>query len=334
MTGKRRVCVIGTGGTISRIGRGRTDYTNYNYKTGNYKIADLLTRIPEAQDLADVRSEQFANSSSSDLGPIECLVLARRIEQIFKEDATTEGVVVTHGTATLEETAYFLNLTVRSRKAIVVTGAMRPPTAISADGDLNLLDSVRTAASPDAQGKGVLVVMNNEINAARDVAKTDAHRVHTMQSRTLGILGVADSDGQVVFYREPVKAHTAHSEFDVTALSIVPRVEIVPAYAGADGFIIEALADAGVPGIIAAGLGSGSGPAAYMRALREAVKRGVKVMVASQAGSGRIVRKEQFVDSGFLVADNLGPKKARILLMLALCKTRDDSDIQRMALMY
>jgi L-asparaginase len=176
--------------------------------------------------------------------------------------------------------------------------------------------------------------MNNQINAARDVYKTDAYRVHTMQSPALGILGLADSDGKVVFYRQVLKTHTADSEFDVSGLSKLPRVEVVLSYAGADGLGIEAFVNAGVQGIIAAGLGSGSGPVAYMRALTEAVNRGVKVIIASQASSGRIVNKEQFADSGFIVADNLGPKKARILLMLALSRTADASEIQRMALTY
>ena len=334
MAVKPRVYVIGTGGTISRIGHGRTDYTNYNYKTGNYSIEDLLARIPEAKEIAEVRSEQFANSSSSDLGPDQCLGLSRRINRIFEEDEAAAGVVLTHGTATLEETSYFLNLTVRSHKPVAVTGAMRPPTAISADGDLNLLDAVRTAASPHARDKGVLVVMNNEINAARDVTKSDSHRVHTMQSRNLGILGLADSDGEVVFYRQPTHAHTAKSEFDPAAITSLPRVDIVPSYSGADGFVIDALVNAAVPGIIAAGLGSGSGPVPYMRALERAVKQGVTVMVASQSGSGRIVQKRQFADCGILAADNLGPKKARILLMLALAHTKDASEIQRMASTY
>ena len=331
---KPRVYVIGTGGSISRIGRVRTDYIDYTYKTGNYTIDELLARVPEVHQLAEVRAEQFSNASSTDLGPADWLVLARRINQIFRDDSAAVGVAITHGTATLEETAYFLNLTVKSRKAVVVTGAMRPPTAISTDADLNILDCVRTAASPDAHGKGVLAMMNNEIHAAREVAKTDGLRVQTMRSRPFGILGYSDADGQVVFYRQPVKTHTADSEFDVATLLKLPRVEIIPAYAGADGLLIDFLVKEKVPGVVAAGLGSGSGPSAYMLALDEAVKRGVKVMLATQAGSGRVVRKQRFLDGGYIVADNLTPKKARVLLMLALSMTNDTAEIQRMAFTY
>ena len=331
---KPRVYVIGTGGSISRKGRVRTDYVNYNYNTGNYTIDELLARIPEVHELADVRTEQFMTAGPSDLGPAECLGLARRVNEIFREDTAAAGVAITHGTSTLEETAYFLDLTVRSPKAVVITGAMRPPDAISSDGDLNLLDCVRIAASPHAHGKGVLAMMNNEIHAARDVSKTDALRVHTLRSRALGILGYADSDGQVVFYRQPVRAHTVDSPFDVANLSQLPRVEIVPAYGGATGLFVEAAVAAGAKGIVAAGLGGGSGPDAYMRALDGAAQRGVKVMVATQAGDGRVVLKQRFADSGHIVADNLAPRKARILLMLALSVTSDTAEIQRMALTY
>ena len=330
---KPRVYFIGTGGSISRIGHNRTDYIDYTYKTGNYTIDELLARIPEVHELAEVRTEQFSNASSNDLGPAEWLVLARRVNQIFREDPDAAGVAITHGTATLEETAYFLNLTVKSRKPVVVTGAMRPPTAISTDADLNLLDCVRTAASANAHSKGVLAMMNNEIHAARDVIKTDGLRVQTMQSGPFGVLGYADSDGQVVFYREPVRKHTVETEFDVSTLQSLPRVDIVPAYAGGDGMLIDLLVKEGVPGIVAAGSGSGSGSSSFMRSLDEAVKRGVKVVLASQAG-GRIVRKKRFVEGGYVVSDNLTPKKARILLMLALTITKNTDDIQRMVLTY
>jgi L-asparaginase len=223
---------------------------------------------------------------------------------------------------------------VKHRKPVVITGAMRPPSAISTDADLNILDCVRVAASPAAAGKGVLAVMNNEIHAARDVAKTDSLRTHTMQSRALGQLGYADSDGEVLFYRSPVRAHTADTEFDVSGIQALPSIDIVMAYAGADGRLIRALVDSGAPGIVAAGLGSGGGPESWMKALDDAVKAGVAVMAATQVGTGRIVRKQRYLDGGYIVADNLTPKKARILLMLALGRTRDAAEIQRMALMY
>ena len=331
---KPRVYLIGTGGSIARIGRSRTDYVDYGYRTSYYTIEELLARLPEASEFADVRAEQFIKSSSPDLGPAEWLELARRVNRIFEDDAHATGVAITHGTATLEETAYFLNLTVKSSRAVALTGAPRPPTAMSNDADLNLLDCLRTAASPASQGKGVLVVMNNEIHAARDVTKTDALRVNTMRSRSLGTLGYSDSDGQVVFYRQPVRVHTAASEFDVASVKELPRVDIVSAYAGADGLLVDALVHAGVPGIVAAGLGAGLAPRAYMQALDAAVKRGIKVLFATQTGSGRVVPKQSLLDYGFIVADNLTPRKARILLMLALGRTSDSTEIQRMALTY
>lgn len=331
---KRRVYVIGTGGSISRIGRTRTDYINYTYKTGNYTIEELLARVPEVNELAEVRAEQFSNSGSPDLGPADWINLAGRVNAILKDDAHAAGVALTHGTATLEETAYFLNLTVKHRKPVVITGAMRPPTAISNDADLNILDCVRVAAHPAAEGKGVLVVMNNEIHAARDVSKTDALRVNTMQSRALGQLGYADSDGEVIFYRSPTRAHTTNAEFDVNGIRDLPAIDIVMAYAGADGRLIRALVDNGAPGIVAAGLGSGNGPGPWMKALDDAVKAGVAVMVATHAGTGRVVQKQRYLDGGYIVADNLAPKKARVLLMLALQRTRDAAEIQRMALTY
>lgn len=334
--GNQRRCVhlLASGGSIARIGKTRTDYVNYGYKTGIYKIEELLERVPEVHELADLRVEQFANSGSAELRPGEWLDLARHLNRVAREDSEVDGIAITHGTATLEETAYFLNLTVKTRKPIVITGSTRPPTAISTDADLNLLDCVRVAASPAAHGKGVLVVMNNEIHAARDVVKTDALRVHTMKSRDLGVLGYADADGSVVFYRQPTPLHTTEAEFDVSNMKNLPLVDLVYAYAGADGRLIRALVDGGAKGIVAALLGSGHAPTAFMNALEDAVKAGVKVVVTTQAANGRLLLKQRFIDCGFIAADNLTSKKARILLMLALAHTADANEIQRMASTY
>src|SRR4030095_3688281 len=201
------VHVIATGGSISCIGESRTDLVDYGYADRHYSIAEMLSRVPEAADLARVESEQFSNVSSGDLPPALSPQLARRSDAIFRDDPEVAGVAVTHGTATLEETAYFLNLTVKSTKPVVVTGAMRPMTAISTDADLNLLDCIRVAASPAAAGRGVLVVLNNQIQAAREVTKSSTSRLDTFKSGDLGFLGYADSDGEVVFYRAPTKTH-------------------------------------------------------------------------------------------------------------------------------
>ena len=331
---KPRVYVIGTGGSISCIGKFRTDFINYTYQAGHLTIDEMLARVPEVNDFAEVRAEQFLNVDSNDVGPANWPALARRINRIFEDDPDATGVAIPHGTATLDETAYFLNLTVKSRKPVAITGSMRPPTGLSTDADVNLLDCIRVAADPAAGGKGVLAVMNSEIQAARDVVKANATRVHTMTSRGLGSLGFADSDHQVVFYRAPTRAHTADTEFDISGIEALPRVDIAMAYAGADGAVIESLVDRGVKGIVSAGLGSGGAPNAFMSALDDAARKGVAVVIATQAGEGRVTLKQRFIDGGYAVADNLGPRKARILLMLALTKTRDTKEIQRMMLTY
>ena len=331
---KPRVYVIGTGGSISFLGDYRTDYINYSYGGKNLTIQQMLERVPEINDFAETLPEQLINVGSTDVSPVHWLQLAQRINQIFRDDPQAAGVAVAHGTATLEETAYFLNLTVKSAKPVVVTGAMRPPTGMGTDADVNLMDCVRVAASPQAACRGVLTVLNNEIQAARDVTKTNSYRLETFRSNELGVLGYADSDEEVVFYRTPVKAHTEAAEFDVDGLAELPRVDIAYAYAGADGVAIKALADAGAPGLVAAGLGSGGSSPEFMLGLREVKARGVQVVIASQTGNGRVMRTRRFTEEGYIVADNLSPKKARILLMLALTATQDPEEIQRMFLTY
>jgi L-asparaginase len=331
---KPRVYVIGTGGSISFVGDYRTDYTNYSYGNKHLTIQEMLERIPEVQQFTEVVCEQLLNVGSTDVRPSHWLELAKRINQIFRQDPDAAGIAVTHGTATLEETAYFLNLTVKSYKPVVVTGAMRPPTGLGTDADVNLMDCVRVAAAPHSAGRGVLTVLNNEIQAARDVTKTNSYRLETFRSNELGLLGYADSDEEVVFYRTPTKTHTLDTEFDITNVTDLPRVDIAYAYAGADDLVIKALAGAGVSGIVAAGLGSGGSSPRFMAGLRFAQQRGVPVVIATQTGNGRVVRTRRFAEDGYIVADNLSPKKARILLMLALTATDDPSEIQRMMLTY
>ena len=331
---KPRVYLVGTGGSISFVGRTRTDYTNYSYEGKHLTIDQMLERVPETKGFADVRAEQFLNLGSTDITPEHWLGLAKRINQIFRDDPGAAGVAVTHGTATLEETAYFLNLTVKSSRPVVVTGAMRPPTGLGTDADVNLIDCIRVAAATQSAGRGVLTVLNNQIQAARDVTKTNSYRLETFRSNDVGLLGYADSDEEVVFYRDTTRAHTLNTEFDVAELAELPRVDIALAYGGADGLVVEALANAGVSGIVAAGLGSGGSPPAMAAALKNAIGRGVKVVIATQAGSGRVMRTRRFTEDGYIVADNLSPRKARILLMLALTKTADNEEIQRMMMAY
>jgi L-asparaginase len=216
---KPRVWVLSTGGTISGRGDTRTNLTDY--RSGSVLGEQLVAAVPEIAQIADVKVEQIVNVSSTDISLDNWLTMARRINAIFAADAGVAGVVITHGTNTLEETAYFLNLTVRHDRPVVLVGSMRPSTAISADGPLNLLNGVRTALAPDARGKGALVVLNDEINAARDVTKTNTYRVETFRAPELGLLGYVDGD-QVSFYRASTKRHTSNSEFDVSGVSALP----------------------------------------------------------------------------------------------------------------
>jgi L-asparaginase type II len=280
--------------------------------------------------LATLRFEQFMNAYGGEVSPERWADLARRINAILRDAPETAGIAITHGTSTLEETAYFLNLTVKTTKPVVVTGAMRPMTAMSNDAEVNLFDCVRIAGSTEAANRGVLVVLNNQIQAAREVTKSSTSRLDTFKSADLGFLGYADSDGEVVFYRDTTRRHTHQTEFDIEGIKTLPRVDIAFAYSGVDGTAVAALAAAGCEGLIAAGLGSGGAPRAFLDALGKVVATGVPVVVTSQAGSGRAMARRAAAERGFLFADNLLPRKARILLMLALTKTREPAEIQRM----
>ena len=329
-TANPTVRVIGTGGSIAGIGPDRLDYMLYSELGGHLTIQQSLERIPEVLGIADVRSEDLLSVGSTAIGPPEWLTLTQRINQVFQEETDVAGVAVTHGTATLEETAYFLHLTVKSAKPVVVTGAMRPPTALSTDADLNLLDAVRIAAWPEAGGKGVLTVLNNEIQCARDVTKSNTFRVETFRPNELGFLGYADSDGQVVFYRTPTRKHTTDTPFNVSGLSSLPRVDIVYAYAGADGLLVDAVRSRRSDGLVLAGFGGGTYPPAVVSAAAEAVQEGIPVVLASRATAGRVIMTPQKDEQGFIVSDNLLPQKARILLMLGLAITRDRAELQQM----
>jgi L-asparaginase type II len=328
------VHVIGTGGSISCIGESRADFLDYNYGDRHFTIDQMIARVPELSTFARLRCEQFMNAYGGEVSPDRWLALARRVNAIFREAPETAGVAITHGTSTLEETAYFLNLTVKTRRPVVVTGAMRPMTAMSNDAEVNLLDCARVAGSSEAAGRGVLVVLNNQIQAAREVVKTSTSRLDTFKSADLGFLGYSDSDGAVVFYRTPTRRHTADSEFDVDGMESLPRVDIAYAYSGVDGVAIEALVAAGAQGLVSAGLGSGGAPRPFLDALSKAVERGIPVVVTSQSGSGRAMARRAATERGFLFGDNLVPRKARILLTLALAKTRDRAEIQRMFEVY
>ena len=324
------VRLLATGGTISGGGASPTSLTEY--RAGTFSGEELVAAVPDLARHATIRVEQVANVGSPNITFDDWLTLARRIDEIFSSEPDTAGVVITHGTNTLEETAYFLNLTVRHDRPVVLVGAQRPATAISADGPLNLLNAVRTAASPEARGKGVLVVMNDEINAARDVTKTSTYRLETFNSRDLGFLGYVDGD-RVSFYRQPTKRHTAASEFDLAGVETFPRVDIVYSYVEASPVMIEALLDDGVDGIVLAGTGAGG----MSRRERDTLERvtalpaGARPIIvrSNRVGSGRVLPRSADDGLEMVAGDTLNPQKARILLMLALTRTRDLDEIRR-----
>ena len=325
------VYVLSTGGTISGRGDSSTNLTDY--RSGSVTGAQLVAGVPEIAAIADVKVEQIANVSSTDIGPTEWLTLAKRINALFGGDSAPAGIVVTHGTNTLEETAYFLNLTVKSDRPVVIVGSMRPSTAISADGPINLLNGVRTAVSSDARGKGVLVVLNDEINAARDVTKTNTLRVETFRAPELGVLGYVDGD-RISFYRASTRRHTARSEFDVATLSRLPAVQIAYSYAGAGTAPLEAAVASGAAGIVIAGTGNGLVSTVERRVLQQIAKmdRAKRPIVVRSArvGNGRVTPRADYDAIGAIAADNLNPQKARVLLMLALTKTHDPTVVARM----
>ena len=328
------VRVIGTGGSIAGVGPDRMDFILYPEIGDHITIQQSLDRVPEIQDFAEVRSEDLVSVGSTAIGAAQWLGLARRINAIFKDETDVAGVAVTHGTATLEETSYFLHLTVKSQKPVVITGAMRPPTALSTDSDLNLLDAVRTAASPDATGLGVLTVLNNEIQCGRDVTKANTFRVETFRPNELGFLGYADSDGKVVFYRAPLRRHTVDTPFMVDDMTGLPRVDIVYAYAGADGLLVDAVRNNRSDGLVLAGFGGGTFPPDVVEAAVKLVDDGIPVVLATRSTAGRVVTTPKKEEQGFLVSDNLLPQKARILLMLGLTVTKDRHELQQMFYEY
>jgi L-asparaginase len=324
-----RVRLVATGGTIS------------NRNGGRLTAEELVSLMPNVGRYARPEFEQFTNQASSALTLDQWLGLAKRINQLYKEDAGLAGIVVTSGTDTLEELAYFLDLTVRSDKPVVVVGSMRNPSTLGYEGAANLLEAFRVAADPAARGRGVMVVLNDEINAAREVTKTDALRLETFQSRGYGVLGVVDPD-RVAFYRRVEKKHTAQSEFDVTNVTALPRVDVILTYQGASGDLIKAAVDQGAKGIIVAGAGAGATSGTQGEGIQYALDKGVFVVMTTRTGSGRIAARSIGPATAVtgtsgspgsrdrrIAGEDLAPVKARLLLMVALTKTQNPADIQR-----
>jgi L-asparaginase len=326
------IVIIATGGTIA--GSGATSTTSVGYKAATVPVQALIDAVPELKKIATVRGEQIFQIASQNMTNDHWLKLARRVNEVLQQPEV-DGIVLTHGTDTLEETAYFLDLVSKSNKPIVLVGAMRPTTALSADGPINLYNAVLIAGSEEAVGKGVLVCLNDQINAARDVTKTNTYTADTFKSPELGVLGYVEGD-RVAFYRLPARKHTLNSEFDISGVLKLPNVEIAYGYENVSRTAIDAFAASGVDGIVYAGVGDGNPSELTEQALADARAKGILIVRSARVGNGIIARNNEVNDDqrDFVVSDTLNPQKARILLTLALTKTRDTKEIQRIFYEY
>jgi L-asparaginase len=315
------VALFTTGGTIQSKGAHRGKLSEYN--EGRVTPQELVDDLPELKSIAKIETREISNIGSGGMTTELLIKLAKGLNaELAKPD--TAGAVVTHGTGTLEETAYFLQLTIKSAKPVVVVGAMRPFTAISRDGPFNLYNAFRVAAAPEAVGQGVMVLLNDTIHSARYVTKNNTYRVETFVAREIGPIGYTDSD-RVAFYRKPLVRHTTTSEFDLNAIETLPSVDVVYGYQEASVAPIEALVAAGVKGIVLVD----SSPS-LNKAIALAQSKGVVVVQSDRKGSGRVLLSDRTAGRGVVTADNLNGQKARILLRLALTKTSDPREIQQM----
>lgn len=325
------IVILATGGTIAGAGASSTGSA---YTSGQVKIEAMIDAVPNIRKLANLRGEQTANVGSQDMSVKVWLDLANRINELLASK-DVDGIVITHGTDTQEETAYFLNLVVKSDKPVVLTGSMRPSTALSADGPLNMYNAVALAAHKDAKGYGVMVVMNDEIHAAKDVKKMISTPVHTFQSPQEGLIGTVIF-GEVLFFHKPSGRHTTNSEFSVDGLKSLPRVDIIYGCADMSTDLIDIMVKAGAKGIVIAGVGDGNMNAGTLEAMKKATKAGVPVVRATRVPIGAVLIKGEVVDTdyGSISSDELNPQKARILLMLSLLKDRSREDLQRLFIEY
>jgi L-asparaginase len=306
--------LVATGGTIA------------NTPSGRLHAGEVAEAIPQLKKVARLEVEEVIRVGSSAITVENWLTLARRINEILAREPEVKGIVVSHGSNTVEETAYFLSLTVKTDKPVVLTAAQRQFTTLSSDSPKNFLQAVRVAAADEARGKGTLVVANDVINAARDVSKNISYRLETYSSRDIGALGFVDED-RVTFYRAPIKATGG---FDVARMQKLPRVDIIYTYAGADGALIDAaIAQAKAEGIVIAGFPTGSGTPAMDETVNRLVAKGIPVVMTNRGGMGRVIDTRAAEKRPLIWGDNLTPQKARILLMLALTRTRDAAELQK-----
>jgi L-asparaginase len=328
---KPDVVILATGGTIAGAAASGTQSA---YTSGAVTIDAMLKAVPGIEKLANIKGEQIANVGSQDISFDIMLKVAKRCNQLLS-GSDVDGIVITHGTDTMEETAYFLNLTVKSDKPVVMVGSMRPSTAVSADGPLNLYNAVAVAADPKAKGRGVLVVMNDQIHAAHSLTKTSTTSVQTFMSPLRGVAGVT-AYGKDDWYNNPPWTHTAQSEFDISKVTKLPRVDIVFADADMEPDLIDASVKAGAKGIVIAGVGNGNMNKVSVDAAAAAVKNGVVVVRSSRVATGMVDRNVEVDDDklGFIASDELNPQKSRILLSLALLKGDKPAHIQELFRTY
>jgi L-asparaginase len=321
------VKIIATGGTIA--GEAASS-TQSGYTSGQVGVDTLIKAVPTLSKVARVSGEQISNVGSQDMSDQIWLKLVKRINQIAQQP-DIEGIAITHGTDTMEETAYFLHLTVKTNKPVVLTGSMRPSSALSADGPLNIYNAVAVAADPKAVGRGVLVSINDQIHSAHDITKTHTTATDTFMSPYRGLIG-STAYGVSQYYRDPFKKHTTETPFQVDAMSSLPRVDILYIYEDMPGDMVDAVVKLGAKGIIAAGVGNGNMPKAVMDALARAAQQGVVVVRASRVPLGYVGRNVEVEDDklNFVASEELNPPKARVLLRLALTKTADTKQIQKM----
>ena len=328
---KPNVVILATGGTIAGAA---ASGTQAGYTSGAVTIDAMLTAVPGIKDLANIKGEQISNVGSQDMSFDIMLTLAKRINELLAKN-DVDGIVVTHGTDTMEETAFFLNLAVKSDKPVVMVGSMRPSTAVSADGPLNLYNAVGVAIDRNASGKGVLVVMNDWIHAAHSLTKTSTTAIQTFMSPLRGVVGIS-TYGKNDFYNTPRWKHTTASEFNVANVSKLPRVDIIYACADMPPDLIDASVASGAKGIVIAGVGNGNMNKASLDAAARAVKKGVMVVRSSRVATGTVGRNVEVNDDqlGFIASDELNPQKSRILLALALLKPSTAAEIQNLFYNY
>lgn len=325
------VVILATGGTIAGTAETSTQAT---YTAGQLGIDAMINAVPSIKEMANVSGEQISNVGSQDMSIEIWLQLAEKINNLLSSD-DVDGIVITHGTDTQEETAYFLSLVVKSDKPVVTTGAMRAATALSAEGPLNLYNSVAVAASPLSKGKGVMVVMNDEIHAAHDVTKVNTTSVQSFKSLMQGQIGSVIY-GDLEYFREPYSIHTTESEFSVENVKSLPRVDIIYAYADMNADKVQHAVDAGAKGIVIAGVGNGNMNAATLAAVKKATDKGIVVVRSTRSPMGYVLRNAEVNDDEYktIASDELNPAKARVLLMLTLQKERNLAEIQELFFKY